>query len=156
MNPTKITRRLANSSKPEGLTYQEKLTPEDISKKLLDYVKVQPNEIFKIPLNTHLRYISINSKTGEKSFRLGGFLTKFGDNNEYIVLTNNNVSWSVQLATSIIFKKLSPNELIHKVETEVHDEVKKRMDQLEKENKDLKKIIKQIKVTTENSKSKKK
>jgi hypothetical protein len=106
------TKRLSRDTinKPTDKTYQSTLTKEDIVKKLEDYVRVESNKIHLLPINTHLRYFTINPKTGEKSFRLGGYLSKIGDNNEYVILTNNSVSWSVQLSNSLFYKKLTPNE----------------------------------------------
>jgi hypothetical protein len=158
MNPNNIKQRLTRDTnyKPTGDSYQSTLSIEEIDKKLNDYIKVDSSNIYKIPLNTHIRYFTINPKTGEKLFRLGGFLSKFGDNNEYIILANNNFTWPVQLSNSIIFKKLLPNELREKVESEVNHDVKKQMKKLIKENQALKDVIKQIKETTLVSKSQKK
>ncbi len=159
-----ITRRLSRdtSYKSTSESYQKTLTPEDIQKKLIDYLKVtHKEEIAKIPLETHIRYFSINKKTGEKLFRLGGFLKKVEE--DYVVLSNNKLSWSVQLDSSIIYKKLLPEQLVKKIETKVYTEVKKEIDKtsrsavdkLTKENAELRKIIKQIKDTTINNKTKK-
>lgn len=163
MNSLQITKRLSRDTnyKQTEKPYQQTLSNEDINKKLIDYKKVKSNDIFKLPLNTHIRYFTINQKTGEKSFRLGGFLSKIDE--RYIVLyNNNNQSWSVQLSNSIIYKKLSPNDLILKVETETLEKVtsykdkeNEQLEQLMKENKDLKKLIKDIKNTTLENKKKK-
>jgi hypothetical protein len=153
MDPNKITKRLSRdtSYKPTEKSYQSTLSDVDIAKKLTDYTKIKSPEVYKIPLGTHIRYFTVNPKTGEKEFRLGGTLNKLGDNNQYIVLSNGTFSWSVQLANSIIYKKLSINEL----KETVKEDTKKEMTDLQKENKELKKMIKQIKETTLNSKNKK-
>jgi len=149
----KITKRLTrdtNYKAPEN-TYQSTLSNDDIAKKLTDYERVNKNDIFKIPLGTHIRYFSINPKTGEKLFRLGGNLTKFGENNEYVVCSNGNFSWSVQLSTCIIYKKLSIDELKEKTK----EETLKLSQNILQENKALKQILKEIKSTTEKSKEEK-
>ena len=158
MNPTYITKRLTNdkSYKAPDKTYQSTLTKEEIAKKLKDYTRVESNKLNKIPLNTHIRYFVMNPKTGEKQFRLGGYLTKIGDNNEYMVLSNGNYSWSVQYANTIFYKKMSNDEFKEQVITEIEDDIKKKMDNLMKENKELKKVIKEIKDTTIKNKEKEK
>jgi hypothetical protein len=152
-----VTKRLSRDTtyKAPEKTYQQTLTNEEIAKKLLDYVKVKPSEILNIPLNTHIRYFSINPKNGEKQFRLGGVLTKIGDNNEYLILSNGTFTWSVQLSNSIFYRKLNQNELIETVKEEAVKECKKDISDLIKENKELKKMIKEIKAATIESKTKK-
>jgi len=158
LNDNKPTRRLSRdkSYKPPENTYQSTLSDVDIAKKLEDYSRVKTSEIFKIPLGTHIRYFTINPKTGEKQFRLGGTLTKFGDNNEYIVCSNGTFSWSVQLSNSIIYKKLSISELKETTKNLAISDTKKEMADLVKENKELKKMIKEIKDTTIKAKKNKK
>ena len=152
-----VTRRLSRDTtyRPPEKTYQQTLTNEEIAKKLSDYVKVKPSEVLKIPINTHIRYFSINPKNGEKQFRLGGHLARFGDNNEYLILSNGTFTWSVQLGNCILYRKLNQNELIETVKEETTKECKKDISDLIKENKELKKMLKEIKEATINSKNKK-
>ena len=147
----KITKRLSRDTnyKKTTNTYQDLLSPEDIAKKLEDYSKVKKDDIFKIPLNTHVRYFTVG-KSGEKEFRLGGVITKFGDNGEYVVLSNGTFSWSVQIKNTTFYKKLNLNEIKEKAVSDV----KVNIEDIIKENKELKKMIKQIKDTTINSKKK--
>jgi hypothetical protein len=150
MNPPSITKRLSrdvNYKKPDQ-TYQSTLNKEDITKKLEDYSRVELKNINQVPLNTHIRYFVINPKTGEKQFRLGGYVTKIDIQNKYIVLSNGNFTWSVQFANTIFYKKMTTNEYKEQVVTEIEDDIKKKMDYLIKENKELKKVIKEIKDTT--------
>ena len=158
MNPPFITKRLTNDKhyKAPDITYQSSLTKEDIAKKLEGYTRVESNKLHKIPLNTHIRYFVMNPKTGEKQFRLGGYLTKIGDNNEYMVLSNGNFSWSAQFGNTIFYKKMSNDEFKEQVVTEIEDDIKKKMEYLMKQNKELKKVIKEIKDTTIKNKEKKK
>ena len=150
MNPPSITKRLSrdvNYKKPDQ-TYQSTLNKEDIAKKLEDYSRVELKNINQVPLNTHIRYFVINPKTGEKQFRLGGYVTKIDIQNKYIVLSNGNFTWSVQFANTLFYKKMTTNEYKEQVVTEIEDDIKKKMDYLIKENKELKKVIKEIKDTT--------
>jgi hypothetical protein len=153
-----ITKRLSRDTaykSPEN-TYQSSLSDVDIAKKLEDYSRVKTSEIFKIPIGTHIRYFTINPKNGEKQFRLGGNLSKFGENGEYIICSNGTFSWSVQLSNSIIYKKLSISELKENTKQNTIDNSKKEMSELLKENKELKKMLKEIKDTTIYAKNKNK
>lgn len=157
MNPPFYTKRLSrdqNYKQPEK-TYQSTLSKEDIAKKLEGYTRIEGNKVPQIPLNTHLRYFTVNPKNNQKEFRLGGYLTKIGDNNEYAILSNGNFSWSVQFANTIFYKKLKLDEYKEQVVLEIDESIKKKMDILLKENKDLKKVIKEIKDTTIKNKNKK-
>jgi len=158
MNPPFYTKRLSRdqSYKAPEKTYQSTLSKEDISKKLEGYTRVEGNKIYQVQLNTHIRYFTVNPKNNQKEFRLGGYLTKIGDNNEYVVLSNGNFSWSVQISNTIFYKKLKLDEYKEQVVSEVDDSIKKKMDLLMRENKDLKKIIKEIKDTTIKNKDKNK
>ncbi len=157
INKTKrLSNEVNNKPKPNEKTYQASLTKEDIAKSLEDYVRVESNKMHLVPLNTHLRYFVINPKTGEKQFRLGGFLTKIDESNQYVVLSNGQYSWSVQLATSLFYKKLSPNEYKEHLQTEIDKNYESQMSKLIEENKKLKKMIEQIKETTIKEKEKEK
>jgi len=164
MDNRNITKRLSrdiNYRKPEQ-TYQETLTDEQIAEKLVDYTRVKGPDIFDIPLGTHIRYFVIDQKTGKKQFRLGGNLTKIGDNKEYLVCSNGISSWCIQLSNSLIYKKLSINELKEKIKNTTLKESENKIEKvienykdLKEENKELKKIIKQIKETTLRDKNRK-
>lgn len=156
MNPQFYTKRLSrdqNYKAPEK-TYQSTLSKEDIAKKLEGYNRVEGNKVYQVQLNTHIRYFTVNPKNNQKEFRLGGYLTKIGDNNEYIILSNGNFSWSVQLANTIFYKKLKLDEYKEQIVSEVDDSIKNKMEFLMKQNKELKNIIKEIKDTTTTIKNK--
>jgi len=133
MQNNKITKRLSrdnNYQRPKK-TYQDKLTPEEIEEKLEEYVKV--DEINKVSMNSHLRYFTLNKKTGKKEFRLGGFLTNRDQPDKYVILSNGSISWSVQTENSIFFKKMTIKEL--------KSEYEEKIELLEKENAKLKKAV---------------
>jgi len=96
-------------------TYQSKLTDADIEEKLKMYKKIDNvEEIAKLPLNTHIRYFSVTKDDKGKKikkFRLGGFLNNKDNYDKYIILTNKNVSWSVDTKTSILYRKFKDEEI---------------------------------------------
>ena len=101
-------------------THQELLSNEDIKTKLKDYKKI--DNISNIAIGTHIRYFSIDNKTKNKLFRLGGFLHKIDPNGRYITLNNNNISWSVQLASSILYQKMSEDDIKKEIKEEIKNE----------------------------------
>lgn len=160
----KSTKRLSRDTgyKPQEKTFQSTLSKEAIAKYLEGYIRIEATKITTVPLNTHIRYFSVNPKNNQKSFRLGGYITKCGDNSEYIVLSNGDKSWSVQIGNTIFYKKLKLDEYKEQIVSEVDDSIKKQMEtlmkenkELQKENKEFKKVIKEIKETTIKNKEKK-
>nr|QFG74475.1 MAG: hypothetical protein [Megaviridae environmental sample] len=145
MDNKKITKRLTrdkNYSRPRN-TYQEKLSPKEIKKKLEEYRIVE--NIFDIEINTHVRYFTVNSNTGEKQFRLGGFLTKINKNDNYVILSNGKFSWSVQINDAIFFEKMSFSELKEELIQKISEKYKKDLDKLKVQNSNLKRTLKEIK-----------
>lgn len=86
------------------ITYQEKLSNDEIKEKLQGYE--QTNNITEIPLNTHIRYF-IKNQDGTQIFRTGGFLHSKQNPDKYIMLSNGKDIWSVQIKNRIFFKKMS-------------------------------------------------
>ena len=103
-------------------TYQSKLTEADIEEKLKLYKKIDNiDELAKLPLNTHIRYFSITKDDKGrkiKKFRLGGFLNNKDNFDKYIVLTNKNVTWSVDTKTSILYRKFKDEEIDQNINKE--------------------------------------
>ena len=133
MQSQKITKRLTrdtNYQRPKK-TYQDKLTPDQIEEKLEEYIKV--DDITKVPLNSHMRYFTLNKKTNKKEFRLGGFLTNRDNPDKYVILSNGSISWSVQVDNSIFFKKMTIKDL--------KKEYEDKIESLENENNKLKKAL---------------
>ena len=107
-------------------TVQDKLTASEIKEKLEDYIEV--DNISNVPLNTHIRYFSkIKQKSGKikKVFRLGGFLKNKNNAEKFVILTNGSASWSVQVKTSIFFRKMTISEIKEQYEDEIEDLHKK-------------------------------
>lgn len=125
------TDRLSNSQnyKRPQKTIQDTLTPAQIKEKLGGYLKV--DSISTVPLNSHVRYFSLatDPKTKElkQMFRLGGFLTNKDNCDEYVILSNGTKSWSVQVGTSIFYRKLTQAEQ----DAKHHHELQKRQSEIQ-------------------------
>lgn len=109
---------------------------DEIKDKLKEYIRV--DDITKVDIGTHVRYFSIVN--GKKLFRLGGFLNKINSSDGYVVLGNNKITWSVQIKTSIFFKKMNYDEMKKIIFKKYED----RINKLKEENKNLKKTLKEI------------
>ena len=123
-------------------TIQDKMTEDEIEEKLEDYIEIE--DIFKVPLNSHIRYYTlIPGKDGEikKAFRLGGQLKNKDNADKYIILSNGKVTWTVQMETSILYRKMTLEEIKEDYENIIKDLEEANL-QLKKDNKKLlKKII---------------
>jgi len=126
-------------------TYQSKMTEAEIEDKLKMYKKIDNvEEITKLPLNTHFRYFSVTKDDKGKKikkFRLGGFLSNKDNYDKYVILTNKNISWSVDTQHSILYRKLRDDEIdtninIEKQQTEIaineNNKLKDKYEKLEK------------------------
>ena len=145
MNNFTGTKRLSadNQYKKVGKSIQQELSPDEIKEKLKEYIQL--DTIDETPINSHIRYFTVDKKTNKKQFRLGGFLNKI--DNDYIVLSNGKLSWSVQKNNSIFFKKMSYNELKEELIDKITHKYEKKIITLEKENESLKATLKDIKKT---------
>jgi hypothetical protein len=141
----KITKRLSRdkSYKKKGKSYQESLSPAEIKKKLEEYSQV--DDISKVEIGTHIRYFTFNPETGEKQFRLGGFLSKIDSNMKFIICQNGSFSWSVQINTAVFFRKMSFSELKDEIISKTEKKFEKKISKLKDENKKLKEALKEIK-----------
>jgi hypothetical protein len=145
-----ITKRLSRtkpySSNEKQKTFQDSLTNEQIKEYLKDYKSV--DDIYKVAISTHIRYFTIDQKTNNKLFRLGGTLNKFGQNGEYIILSNGELSWSVQIKNTIFYKKMTElelrEEIKHEILTEVQENVINELDDKKVEYKNLEKEYKNL------------
>ena len=148
MTTNSVTKRLSRdtSYSKTSKSYQEKLSPNDIKKKLEEYKQI--DDISNISLNSHLRYFSFNPKTGKKQFRLGGFLTKI--DKDYVILSNGNLSWSVQINNAVFFQKLTFSELKHELTEKISSKYEKKIEKLNEENIILKDTLKKVKKQLKN------
>ena len=123
--------------KPER-TFQDRLTNQDINNKLKDYVIVE--DIQSISLNTHLRYFIIDPQTKKRKFRMGGILTYIDHLGRFIKLSNEQLTWSVQIQHTIFYKKLNPDEY----KEEIKKEILTDNNDSKKKNKEIKNLILKI------------
>lgn len=144
------TKRLTKDKQKTDNSYQNKLSPKEIKEKLEEYKKVE--DISKVALDAHLRYFAIDSKTGDKMFRLGGFLKKIDMDKGYLILSNGQLTWSVQLASSIFFQKMTFSELKEELINDLEKKYKEEFQKLKLENKKLKETLKEIKIQAKKSK----
>ena len=116
-----VTKRITRTqyNRPDK-TYQQQLSGSQIKEKLKDYKKV--SDIKNISTGTHLRYFTINKKTGEQLFRLGGVLTRTDPENRFVILSNGDVSWSVQINNTVFFQKMTDNEIREEIKNEIMTE----------------------------------
>jgi hypothetical protein len=98
-----------NYKRPE-ITYTDKLSKSQIRELLIDYERVTDiKDLERIPPGTHLRYFEMKNK--ELKFRTGGVLTVNSGLPNYIVLSNGKLSWSVQVAPSIFFRRVTIKQI---------------------------------------------
>ena len=138
-------------------TVQDSLTADDIKDKLKGYKKV--SDITKIIIGSHMRYFTKDPKKKKDVFRLGGFLSKFGEDYKYLVLQNGNFSWSVQLnGTNELWVKMNPKDMQEQIQTEieeiVNDKYKKKYEDMKNQSDYVLKMLK--KQQSDNDKLKKK
>ena len=153
------TKRLTNDTtyvRPKK-TIQDTLTKEEIKEKLKDYKKV--DDITKVLIGSHIRYFIEESKTKKLMFRLGGNLTKFGEDYKYLVLSNGQFSWSVQINKNNEFwVKINAKEMQEQIQTEleeiIDDKYKKKYEDMKNQTDYVVKMLKDQQ--KENDKLKKK
>ncbi len=143
MNFKGSTKRLAKSDyKRPKKTKQDMMTEQDIEEALDGYVEVE--DMSQVPINTHIRYFTIetNKKTGKttKKFRLGGFLLNKSDYKKYVVLTNGKNSWSVNSKKSIFYRKQNAAEVREEMDS-IIDEYRAKNKLYKKEIKRLRKLL---------------
>jgi hypothetical protein len=124
-------------------TYQDRLTNKDIKELLKDYSNV--DDITKIQIGTHIRYIITDSKTNKKKFRMGGVLSKIDPLGRYVMLSNGTTQpWSVQIPNSIFYKKLTDDEKKDEMKKELQSEVVTNNDLIDDLQKKLKSLINKV------------
>lgn len=120
-----------------------KYTSEEISNLLEDYVEV--TNYSELMIGNHIRYYTFIND--EKHFRIGGNIKKLDGLPKYLVLSTKNLSWSVNLENSIIYKRV-PLETIKDEYKQIIEFQRKKLEKygefikiLDAENKKLKNII---------------
>lgn len=128
---------MGDNYKKSKKSYQDTLSDDEIRKLLKDYSLV--DNIYQVPLNTHIRYFL--KQDGQKKFRLGGTLFKVDESKGYIVLSNGKTNWSVQVKDSIFFKQQSIDDVKKHYEEKIK-KYKKKIKKLEDSLTEIKKRIK--------------
>jgi hypothetical protein len=160
----KVTKRLSNDKnyqRPKK-TFQDNLSNQEIKEKLKEYKKV--SDIKFVSIGTHIRYFSVDPKTKEKQFRLGGTLNKIDPEGRFIILSNGTTSWSAQIPNTIFFQKMTEAEYKEEMKKELKKEIMTEIENpnninnddeindLKKELKSLSKKIEQYKDLDKNFK----
>jgi len=101
------TSKLGKEYQRPKKTYTDNLTEDDINNLLEDYKKVE--NIYQVSLGTHMRYFS--KVDGKTKFRTGGSLVHNQGLPKYVMLSNGKNSWPVQVKDTTFFAKMTINEL---------------------------------------------
>jgi hypothetical protein len=137
------TQRLAKTTydRPSTTITDTLQNDEDMLKKLEGYEEVDMLE--RVQFNTHVRYITL--KDGIPRFCLGGLLKRVFE--EYVVLSNGKLTWSVQryfyndakqiIFTTKFYKYMSKDRL----NSMVNDENSQEIQRLKEENDQLKSAL---------------
>ena len=143
------TKKIARTTYQRPVTtYTENLTRQQIKEQLKDYKEI--SDITMISIGCHVRYFSTDPKTKKKLFRLGGSVNKIDPEYRFIILSNGTVSWSVQIANTTFWKKLTESEYKEELKEELRKEIMTEEaesnphQKLEKENSELKKELKEL------------
>lgn len=140
-----IPKRLAHSNgynRPDT-TYQSTLSNHDIKEKLKEYKKV--DNIKNVSIGTHCRYFSIDPKTKQKVFRLGGNINKIDPEGRFVVLCNGTLSWSVQIPNTTFYQKMTEQEVKDEMKKELKKEIMTEQQQnSDEDDMDLKKQVKML------------
>jgi hypothetical protein len=130
-----------------GNEIQSNLTQEDIEILLEEYEEI--DNINQLSPGIHIRYYTIiKKKNGDinKLFRMGGTIIKIDLDKKYIVLSNNRLTWCVQIEQTIFYKKMSIQDVKHFYENELDEneiELKKYKSYIDRLKTELKKYNEQ-------------
>jgi len=138
----KVTKRLSHDKKYERpeKTYQDNLSNQDVKEKLKEYKKVV--DIRTVSIGTHIRYFTIDQKTKQKQFRLGGTLNKIDPEGRFVILGNGSLSWSVQIPNTIFYQKMMESEYKEELKKELKKEIMTEEQSVQEDTNTLKKEIK--------------
>lgn len=108
---------------PRGRNYSK----EDIKKKLDGYMEYKQDDLHRLTFGTHLRYFA-RQADGSWKFRPGGFF-KTASLPKYVILTNNKVSWSVDVKHAKFYKKMTIHEMKDKVKNDIRNEIRSEIEE---------------------------
>lgn len=121
-------------------TFTQELTTTEIKALLEGYEEIEFDDLQK---GYHVRYFSKNKTTGKMEFKMGGTVIKMSEN--YLILSNGKINWSVQFNDTIFYKQLSMADIKADLERESGLYIKAK----EKEIVELKKQIAELKKLNE-------
>lgn len=137
-------------SRPK-LTKTDKINNEEsrekLKKALSNYLKIDKEQLEKLPVGSHVRYFSYDPKTGTRKFRLGGFIHKKEGFPKYLILSNGSITWSVQVKNTIFFRKMKAEEIQAEYEEEIQAKdnkifkLKKQVSALKDEIRKLRRLL---------------
>jgi len=119
---TKLTKLGDSEYHTTGNELQNNLIEEDVNLLLEEYDEI--NNTNELKPGDHIRYFTIKYKKNgyvDKKFRMGGQIIKIDHELKYLVLTAKKLTWSVQFNNSIIYKKMTINDIKEFYESELDD-----------------------------------
>jgi hypothetical protein len=139
------TRITKDKYKKPANTVQDNLTQEDIDILLEEYNEI--DNIHQLKTGVHIRYYTItkNKQNIEKKlFRMGGTIIKVDFEKKYLVLSNQRITWSVQLNDkNIFYKKMTTDEIKEFYENELNSAETEQM-QIKSNYKDMQKKYQEL------------
>lgn len=100
--------------------------PEELKKKLKDYIKIEPDEYEDIQIGTFIRYMK-KLNNGRYKYCHGGFVT-INKAPIYLILKaeggRKKISWAVQLQSENIYYKKKEPEVSEKTIIDVYESIK--------------------------------
>jgi len=128
-----------NYVRPE-LTMQDLMSEEEIRADLQGYLQV--DDIGTVSPGTHVRYFRLFD--GVHKYRKGGLLHITAQSDTYVVLKNGANTWSVPVANTIFFRRMSHKEEIDALVEEHNEELDVMRERIEKLEKRLAKYRKKL------------
>lgn len=146
-NNKKKTQRITEVEyKGPKKTFTDLLTKSQIIDLLDSY---QETPFHKLKKGHLIRYFSINKDTKKLEFKMGGIISHVTINldtdpiQKYVVLSNGKVTWSAQ-ADSIFFQQIPISQIKQNIEDQYKELILKQNDEIQLNNKLIKKLYDQI------------
>ena len=139
----KLQRINKDNYQKTGNEIQDNLTQDDINLLLEEYTEIE--NINELIIGQHIRYYIIkkdNKGNEHKLFRMGGNIIKIDIDKKYVVLSNKRITWSVQLDNTIIYKKMTSQDIKEFYENEL-DNKEIEIDKYKTSINKLKKLLKE-------------
>lgn len=105
-----------SSSKSVWIEKLNNLTPEEIKDRLKNFTQIPTDKVDSIPTQTKIQYLYKFNNVYR--YRPGGTL-QYNGAPEYIVLTNGDKKWSIQLKNAVIFREKDFDEMKQEYENKL-------------------------------------